>query len=201
MTCSWLLPLTLSLALASSSCSSGGVDASLVTGGISSGAGHFAVSGGGIFVKTGQPVLIYGSVVENDRRAYTYLVITRSVNWKKSRFEETHRGTAISNGDHLSTDHTLRVQDTRLVASYSATVADGRLQDRELKLGASVVPAGEWLFLHDATDPGAGFVPVTVDMPELPAEFEELEAFTLQYADELMATDETVRAFVAGGAR
>jgi len=207
MTCPWLLPLALSLATASSSCSSGQVDARASTAGMSAGSDQFAISGGGFRVETGQPVLFYGSVLENHRRIYSYLVITRSVNWKASHFAQSHRGTAIHNGDQLSTDHTLYVQGTQLAASYSATIGEGRLQDRELKLGASIIPDGDWLFLHDASDPGAGFAAVEVEMPELPAELEALdgieglEDFTLKYVDELIANNETVRAFLAEDGR
>ncbi len=207
MTCPWLLPLALSLAIVSSSCSSGHVDARASTAGMSAGSDQFAVSGGGFRVETGQPVLFYGSFVENDRRTYTYLVITRNVNWKASQFAQSNRGTATQIGDLLSTDHTLYVQGTQLVASYSATIAEDRLQDRELKLGGSVVPDGDWLFLHDASDPGAGFAAVEVEMPELPAALEGIEGvdgledFTLKYVDELIANNETVRAFLAGDAK
>ena len=204
MTCSWLLPLALSLTIASSSCSSGQVDARASTAGNSAGSDQFAISGGGFRVETGQPVLFYGSAVENDRRTYTYLVIARSVSWEARHFAQSHRGTAMHNGDQLSTDHTLYVQGTQLAASYTANIGEGRLQDRELKLGGSVTPDGDWLFLHDASDPGAGFAAVKVEMPDLPAELEGLdglEAFTLKYVDELIANNETVRAFLAEDAR
>jgi len=168
------------------------------SGGQSSESGGVGVTGGGFLVESGRPTLFYGTLLEDGRRTFTYLLLVRGFAPEGWSQEQGVDGSSTASGDELATDSTLRVDDRTLQASFRATVRDGKVGERRLTLGTQAVPQGQWLFLLDLAQPAQGPRPHAAEMPELPVDIEELADSTEAYVDRLAAQDAQIAAFLDG---
>lgn len=193
--------LTVSLALLASLTGCGGAELppiTLAVNGMSAESGGLGVSGGGYRVATGEPVLFYGTLLENGRRDYSYLIIAKGLEPGGGEFEQSWSGISLAESDRLSTQHSLAVDGFPLSAEFVAEVRDGAVAGKSLTVCGEPVPNGEWLFLVDATRPGAKPEAYSSPRPELPLDFELLGGFTLDYVFcDLAVFNSDVKAFLA----
>jgi hypothetical protein len=156
------------------------------------------VSGGGYLVATGRPTLLYGTLLEGDRRTFTYLVIARGMAPDDWSVEQDWQGTSTASGDELDSRHSLGVDGRRMEAWFHARVEGGRAVDRELEVCGATLPAEQWLLLYDARRPSQGIRPHEATMPDLPIALEDLEPAVEAYVEQLVAQDPEIATFLEG---
>ena len=176
----------------------GGAPVTASSAGASSESGGMGVTGGGYRIESGGPTLFYGTLLEQGRRTFTYLVIARAIEPDGWSLEQSWLGTSTASGDALASQHSLTVDGRELQASFRARVADGRAVERELGVNGASFPADQWLLLHDAGGPDQTPRPHAAPMPELPADLEALEPAVQAYVERLASEDPLVAAFLQG---
>ena len=166
------------------------------SGGASSESGGVGVTGGGFRVETDRPTLFYGTLLEGERRTFTYLVIARGMAPDDWSLEQGWEGTSTASGDELDSRHSLSVDGRRMEAWFHARVEGGRAVDRQLEVNGASPPAEQWLLLHDARRPSQGARAHEATMPELPRDLEQLAPAVEAFVEGLVAQDPEIAAFL-----
>lgn len=171
-----------------SSCIDRSPAVSTTTSGTFAESGGVGLTGGGHHVATGEPVLVFGSVLEQRDRAYTYLIVAENLGRDDGSFGlSADSSTTVAAGEASSSSE-IQVGQATFTASFEARIEGERLVDPVLVLNGETIPAGQWLFRYDALQPERGLVPIDEPMPRLPRDAEELGAFSADFARTLTSS-------------
>jgi hypothetical protein len=172
------------------------------TTGNSSRSGSVGVQGGGARFALGEASVLYGSLLENGQRRYSYLVIGPKVRGGEAHFNSV--GSVYCEGDITGsaskTEDECTFGEAKITANFAATVGPkGTFEEQKLTLqGVEFDPGSGWLYLFDASKSGDAprLHKIDLEMPELPESGEGLLAFTMEFVARLIEEDPIVAAFV-----